>query len=79
MEGKELRAELFHNKTEECGTVVYEELLGQSVVENMMYESVVYKELLDESVVETVMYEAVNYTTVSLLSAGMCPTLSQLP
>ena len=45
----------------------------------MMYENVVYKELLDKSVVETVVYEALNYKKVSLLSAGMCPTLSQLP
>ena len=59
---------------------MYEELLGQSVVENMMYENVVYKELLDESVVEIVVYEeAVNYKKVSLLSAGICLTLSQLP
>ena len=58
---------------------MYEELLGQSVVENMMYENVVYKELLDKSVVETVVYEAVNYKKVTLLSAGMCLILSQLP
>ena len=58
----------------DCGV-----LLGQSVVENMMYENVVYKELLDKSVVETVVYEAVNYKKVSLLSAGMCLTLFQLP